>query len=371
MKDKRIGSIMRASVVAIIVNVALGIFKAIVGLITRSVAISMDGINNITDAASSLITILAAVLSGKAPDKKHPFGYGRIEYIGTLLIGGLILYAGITAFTESLDKIIYPEETEYTAVVIFIIIIAVAVKIALTLYIIAVGKRTMSDSLIASGKEAIGDVLISVATVLSAVLYMFTGFAADAYLGVVIALLIIKAGLETLKETVGRILGEPAQVSLVRDIKKYVSQFEGVEGAYDLVLHSYGPDSYMATIHIAVNDGANARELDDMTRLIQKGVYEEFGVHLTSVGIYAVNTTDDAVMAMREHVKSIVTEDQDVHQLHGFYLNKERKEMSFDLVVGFAPKDRRLVYEAAVERVRKEYPDYIINANMDSDFNEL
>lgn len=371
MNENRIARIMRVSIVSIIVNIALGIFKAIVGVITKSVAISMDGINNITDAASSFITILATSLSGKTPDKKHPFGYGRIEYLGTFLIGGLILYAGVSAFIESIDKIIHPEEPQYTAVFIMIIIVAVVVKLALTLYVTAVGKSTKSDSLIASGKEAIGDVLVSVATVLSAVLYMFTDFAVDAYLGVAIALLIIKAGFDTLKETVGRILGEPAQISLVKDIKKYVSQFDGVEGAYDLILHNYGPDNYMASIHVAVKDTVNASEFDEMTRCIQKSVYEKFGIYITSVGMYAVNTTDADAIAIREQIEALVTRVEYVNQMHGFYINKARKEMSFDIVVGFGAKDRHGVFENAVKLVKEKYPDYEINANMDSDFNEL
>lgn len=370
MAEKRLKKILQASIVAILVNVALGIFKAIVGLVSHSVAIMTDAINNFTDAASSFITILSARLSAKDPDKKHPFGYGRTEYLGTFLIGGLILYAGITAFTESVKKIIHPEAADYSIVTLVIIIVAVLAKVALTMYIVRVGKSTKSDSLIASGKEATADIAISIATVLAAVLYLLTEIAIEAWLGVVIAIVIIKSGLETLKETVDKILGTGADAALVQDIKKAITANEGVNGAYDLILHNYGPDFSMASVHVEVADTLTAGEFDTLTRKIQNEILEKFGVFLTAIGLYSVNSQDDEVIRIREEVRKIALSEPAVHQMHGFYLDRETKQMRFDLVISFEVKDRRETYREVMKRIQEAFPEYQISAGMDTDFNE-
>ena len=368
--DNRLKSILRASVVAIFINTALGIFKAIVGFLTHSVAITMDAINNFTDAASSFITIMAAYFASKDADRKHPFGYGRIEYLGTLLIGGLILYAGISAFIESMDKIINPNVAEYSVVTITIIIVAILVKILLALFTIKVGKNTNSDSLIASGKEAVSDIAISIATVVAAGIYVFANISIEAWLGVIISIMIIKAGVETLKEIVDKILGTPAEVSLVQDIKKEISAMENVIGAYDLILHNYGPDSYMASVHVAVCDTISVNEFDDLTRNIQDCIFEKYNVIISAVGMYSINTHDRGVIENREIINEIALSNEYVHAMHGFYMNSDNKKMRFDLVISFDAKNRRDVYNSVCQEIRDRYPDYEIVVGLDVDFNE-
>lgn len=371
MEEKRIKTIFRASIIAIAINIALGIFKAIVGFITNSIAITMDAINNFTDAISSFITIFSAKLSTKEADKKHPFGYGRYEYLGTLVIGGLITYAGFAALVESVKKIFTPEEAEYSIVSLIILGIAVVAKIILALFVSATGKKVKSDSLVASGKEAIGDVAVSIATIIAALLFMFLRFSIEAYLGVVIAIIIIKSGIETLKETVDRILGTGVEVELVRNIKKSIAEQDNVQGAYDLILHDYGTDSYMGSVHIAVLDTVTVDELDRIIRNTEKKIYDEFGVVLTAIGIYSVNTKDKRIKDILEKVTSLVLEDAHIHSLHGFYISPEEKEMRFDMVVSFDAKDKRETYCQAISRLNKEFPDYNIEAGLDLDFNEL
>lgn len=369
--ENRLKTILKTSIVAIIVNVGLGIFKAIIGLITKSIAITMDGINNFTDAGSSLVTILSSYFAAKDPDKKHPFGYGRIEYLGTLLIAVIILYAGVTSFVESVKGIINPEPAEYTGVTLGIIAVAVVVKALLTLYTIKMGKKSNSDSLIASGKEALGDVVISIATIVAAVIFILSGFSIEAWLGAIIALVIVKAGAEILFETIAKILGTGGDVELVRNIKKSISEYECVHGAYDLVLHNYGPDAYMGSVHVAVDDTFPISAFDDLTRKIEADIMEKFGVLITSVGVYSVNTMDEEIMAVREEVKKIALDTEFINQFHGFYMNKEDKTMRFDLVVSFGTKDRRKAYNEALSKVKAKYPEYDIVAGMDSDFNEI
>lgn len=371
MGDNRVKSILKASFIAIGINALLGVFKAIVGLLTHSIAISMDAVNNFTDAGSSLITIISAHFSSKKADKKHPFGYGRTEYLGTLLIAGLILYAGITAFVESVKLIIHPEEPEYSTVSLIIVGVAIVLKLILTMYIVAIGKKVKSDSLIASGKESIGDVAVSIATIVAAFIFIFTGVALEAWLGAIIAIMIIKAGLETLKETVDKILGNGAEVQLVKDIKKTIAAHDEVNGAYDLILHNYGPDSYMATVHIEVSDTMLMNEYDTLTRNIQEEILEKFGIYLSAVGVYSVNNSDAEIVEIRNKVKELAMQDEMIHQVHGFFADKNSKQMRFDLVISFEAKDRNEVYNKAIERIKLAYPEYEIQAGLDADFNEL
>lgn len=369
--ENRLKIVFKASVVAIAVNIALGIFKAIVGVISNSIAITMDAINNFTDAGSSFITILGSYFAAKDPDKKHPFGYGRTEYLGTLLIAVIILYAGVTSFIESVKGIINPEAAEYSAVSLTIIIVAVIVKTFLSLFIVNSGKKAKSDSLMAAGKESIGDIAISVATILAALIYIYTHVSIEAWLGAIIAAIIIKTGIEILKETLDKILGTGGDVELVKNIKAAVLEHDDVEGAYDLVLHNYGPDMYLASIHLAVKDTFPISSFDSLSRRIQDDILNRFGVYLAAIGLYSVNTMDEEVIALREGVKDIALSVEYVNQIHGFYLDKENKKMRFDMVISFDAKDRKEVYREACEKINKKYPDYLIDAGMDTDYNEI
>lgn len=367
----RLKAILHASIVAIVVNIALAIFKAIVGIISNSIAITMDAINNFTDAGSSLITILSSSLASKDPDKKHPFGHGRTEYLGTLLIAVIILYAGVTSLVESIKGIIHPEVAEYSTISLIIIIVAVIAKAALAFYTVRVGKKVNSDSLVASGKDAIGDVAISSATVVAAFIFLICGLSVEAWLGAIIAALIIKTGLEILFDIVAKLLGMGADAELVRNIKKAVVAHEGVVGAFDVVLHDYGPDSYLGSVHIEVEDTLPVSKFDDLSRTIQEDIIDQFGVYLSAIGVYSVNTKDSDVIALREDVKSIALSFDHVKQLHGFYVDEARKNMRFDVVISFEAKDRRKVYNDVLAKIGEKYPTYIIKAGMDMDYNEI
>lgn len=369
--ENRLKTIFKASIVAICGNVAIGIFKAIVGFISNSIAITADAINNFTDAGSSLITILSSVFAAKDPDKKHPFGYGRTEYLGTLLIAVLITYAGVTSLIESVKNVIKPQTPEYSTVTLAIIVVAVLVKIAMTIFITKTGKKVKSDSLMAAGKESIGDIAVSFATIIAALIYVFAKISIEAWLGVIIALLIVKTGVEVLFETIGKILGTGGDAALVRNIKKAIAEHKGVKGAYDLVLHNYGPDAYLASIHLEVEDSMSISEFDDLSREIQEDILNEFGVYLSAIGVYSVNTKDPQMIAIREDVREIALNTQYVNQVHGFYLDENKKSMRFDLVISFGSNDRRGVYREVLEKIGEKYPDYTINAGMDSDYNEI
>jgi len=369
-KKSRDAVIIRTSIIGILANVFLAAFKAVVGFASNSIAIVMDAVNNVSDAASSVITIVGTKLAGKEPDRKHPFGYGRIEYLSAMVISLIVLYAGVTAFVESVKKIIHPDTPEYSAATLIIVAVAVVVKIVLGRYVKSVGKKVNSDSLINSGEDAVLDSVISASTLVAAAVYLIFHISLEAWLGALIALVIVKSGVEMLRDTLSQLLGERADAELARNIKATVTGYPEISGAYDLVLHNYGPDSYNGSVHIEVPDTLSADDLDKLIRKVTVDVYQKHNVILTAIGVYSVNTKNPEAVAAREKVTGIVISHQHVLQIHGFYFDQAEKTIRFDIVVSFNAPDRRQVYREVCESVQKAYPDYTLQVAMDTDFSE-
>ena len=360
--------IVRTSIIGILANVLLSAFKVTVGLLTHSIAIVLDAVNNLSDAASSLITIIGTKLAGKEPDRQHPFGHGRAEYLSAMVISVIVLYAGITSFTESVKKILHPDTPDYSAAALLIVAAGVVVKILLGRYVKSVGRKVNSDSLVNSGEDATLDSVISASTLAAAAIYLISGVSLEAWLGAVISLIIIKSGVDMLRETFSRILGERADADLARGIRETVLSFEPVSGAYDLVLNNYGPDTYNGSIHIEVPDTCSAGELDELIREITLEVYRKHHVILTAVGVYSVNTSNDEAARMRDRIREAVLAVPNVLQMHGFYVSEDKKRIRFDLVVSFDAKDRSEVYRQVSEKVKAMYPEYEQQIALDTDF---
>lgn len=369
--DDRIKIIKKTSIVGIVINICLALFKIIIGLVANAISVLMDGVNNLADAGTSLITMIGATLAGKPADKKHPFGYGRMEYLSSLIIAGLILYTGITFLIESIQGIINPETSEYSLLSLGIMVAAVVVKFLLGQYTQKMGQKVNSDSLVASGKEALLDVVLSVSTIVAAIIYITLGIGLEAYVATAISLLIIKTGIEVLMETVSKIVGEPAELKLVVDIKKTISSMPHVNGAFDLIVNNYGPQTRMASVHIEVDDTLSVNEIDKLSRTIMEKIYEEYGVFITAVGLYSHRTDSEEVMAMEKNVKSIATSVDYIKGVHGFYVDMQEKIMRFDIVVSFDAKDRDEAYIKAQQAVQDEYSEYKLITSMDADYSEL
>ncbi|WP_330607328.1 cation diffusion facilitator family transporter [Mogibacterium diversum] len=260
--------IIKTSIIGIVANAILAGFKAVIGTATNSIAIVMDALNNLSDALSSIITIVGTRLAGKAPDRHHPLGHGRYEDLTAMVIAVIVLYAGITAFQESVKNILSPETPSYSNVSLIIVGAAVAVKLLLGRYVKSVGTKINSESLIASGSDALFDSIISISTLVAAGIYIVSGVSLEAYLGALIAVFIIKAGIDMLRENISKILGERADSRLTKEIKDTILEIDGISGAYDLLLHSYGPNTVIGEVHIEVPDTFTAATIDDMTRQI-------------------------------------------------------------------------------------------------------
>ena len=373
--------IIRTSIIGILANVLLAAFKAAVGIASNSIAVVLDAVNNLSDAAvgiasnsiavvldavnnlsdalSSIITIVGTKLAGKLPDKKHPLGYGRIEYISAMIVSGIVLYAGITSAVESVKKIIHPEKPEYSVISLVIIAVAVVVKIVLGRYVKAKGEEVNSGSLVASGSDAMFDAILSASVLACAIIFMITGISLEAFVGAVISVIIIKSGVEMMIETLNEILGVRADEETTDRIKELLTGEDEVQGAYDLIMFNYGPDKNLASVHLELPDNMSVREVDRLTRKLERKVYKETGIVLVAVGVYSYNTGDDEAARIQKDVRERVLAHDWAVQLHGFYVDVETKEMTFDVVISFDISPREAL-SALYEEMKKAYPDYKI-----------
>ena len=351
--------IIRTSVIGILANVLLAGFKALVGIVSHSIAVLLDAVNNLSDALSSIITIVGTKLSGRLPDKKHPLGYGRVEYLSAMVVSGIVLYAGITSAVESVKKIIHPEQPDYSVVSLVIIAVAVAVKIALGRYVKAQGKKVNSGSLVASGSDAMFDAILSASVLACAVLFMLTGLSLEAYVGAVISVFIIKSGVEMMIETLNEILGMRADKATTDRVKALLREEAPVRGAYDLILYNYGPDKDYASVHLELPDTMTVREVDQLTRKLEAKVYRETGVILTGVGVYSYNTGDDEAAHLQNDVRQRVLEHDWAVQMHGFYADTAAREMRFDVVMSVDIQPREGI-RILSEELGRAYPDWRI-----------
>ena len=362
--------IVRTSIIGIVANVLLVVFKAAVGYAANSIAIMLDAVNNLTDALSSVITILGAKLAGRKPDREHPLGHGRYEYLSAMVIVAIVLYAGVSSFVESVRKIIEPEVADYSAVTLIIVAAAVVVKIALGLYVSSKGKQVNSASLVASGKDALFDAVISASVLAAAAIYLLFGISLEAYVGIIISFVIVKAGIDMLRETFNDILGSRPDPELATGIKRTVCKDPDVLGAYDLLLESYGPNLTIGSVHVEVPDVMTAAQIDAMTRRLQAAVLEEHHIALATVGIYSHNTTDDDIAEMRSAITRCVMSHDGVLQMHGFYVDVEAKVAMFDVIIDFDVADRTALYQHIVQDVSELYPEYTFSVNLDSDLSD-
>ena len=342
---KRDRLIVRTSIIGIVANLFLAAFKAAVGLLSHSIAVTLDAVNNLSDALSSVITIIGTKLANRQPDKKHPLGHGRTEYLSAMIVAAIVLYAGITSLVESIRKIIHPETPDYSVVSLVIIASAVAVKLILGRYVKAQGQKANSGALIASGEDARFDAILSASVLASAVIFMLTGLSLEAWVGVVISGFIIK---------------------LTQKIRRLLNEEPEVRGAYDLFLDNYGPDRNYASVHLELPDVMTVEEVDRLTRRVQAKVFRETGVILTGVGVYSYNTGSDDVAAIRNAVQEKVMAHDWALQIHGFHLNPETKELRFDVVTSFDvdPKEAIATLQKEVQAI---CPDYKVMITRDVD----
>ena len=360
--------IVKISVYGIIVNIILVVFKSIIGLITNSIAIILDAVNNLSDALSSIITIIGTKLSEKRPNKKHPYGYGRIEYFASIIIAIIVLVAGVTSFKESFEKIINPSKTNYSISSLIIIVVAVLVKYFFGNYLKKEGEKLSSGSLIASGIDAISDSVLSLSTLIAAIISLLLKVSLEGYLGIIISIMIIKTALEILKDTIDNMIGIRTDSELTKKIKKIINSNNKVRGVYDLTVHNYGPNKIIGSAHIQVDDELTARDIHRLTRNIEIELYNKLGIILT-LGIYASNEANE-YKDIRNYINKLLKDYKNIIQVHGFYVDDETNYISFDLIFNFDEENPEKCANEIEKKLKEKYPKYKFSIILDADISD-
>ena len=366
---ERTKQIIKVSYKGIMLNLVLTILKGFVGSNANSISVILDAVNNLSDALSSIITIVGIKLSKKKADKKHPYGYGRVEYITSAIISFIIILAGVTALKESIEKFLHHEELNYNNTFIIIIIACVIAKFLLGMHYIKKGKILNSDSLYASGTEAIFDSFISLATLISAAINIIFGINIEGILGTLISILMLRAGLEIMIETIHNIIGVKIDEKLSKDIKEMINSYPQVKGAYDFLFINYGPESNFGSIHIELDDDMTVKEIDSLTRQIVSDVYDKFEVKLT-IGVFATNTYNKTTKNIKDAVNKEISNYPQIFQMHGFHVDEDKKQACFDVICNFKEINGMNIVDNIKNNLNKKYPDYKFLIKLDKDFND-
>lgn len=349
--------IIRVSIVGILANVLLAAFKALVGLLSGAIAILMDAVNNLSDALSSVITIVGTKLSARPADQKHPFGHGRVEYLSAIVISLIVIAAGVTSLVESVKKIINPTTPSYTTLTLVVIIVAIAVKLVLGMFVKGQGKALKSDALIASGADALFDAIVTLSTLVSAGIMLIWNVNLDGIFGTIISLVIVKAGVEMLASPLGELLGTRISPEFAQQLKDKALSFEGVYGVYDIIVNNYGPNTLIGSLHISVAENATARELHLLTRSMSEAFYRDFGIIMT-IGIYAVYTGDTPMARLQKAVVQASNNHPGVAQAHAFYYYADKNLITIDLVPDDSVKDIAAFADTMNKFLHEQFPEH-------------
>ncbi len=370
MGSGRNRDIIRTGFFVIAADLLLSAAKFAVGVMANSVSIMADAVNNAGDALSALITIIGVRLSEKKPDRRHPFGYGRVEYLSSLAIGIVILYAGADMFQGAVIRILHPQQSTYSAVTLAVVSLSMVFRIFIGRHTRKKGTALSSDALIALGSDALNDSFASAATLAAAIVSLTTGRSIEAWVGAAISLLVIWSGIGTLRESCGTILGESTDLELARAIRRSIRSFPEVEGVYDIEIHSYGKNNLMGSAHIEVSDRFTVAWIDNLQRAVTRRVREETGVDLLGLSIYAINSRSEETIRARETVRGIVMSTEGARQMHGFYIDLIDKTMNFDVVADYGQGSMDSLHDEILRRVLESYPEYDVRITVEHDFTD-
>ncbi len=366
-QDPRNKLIQFAGTAGIAANVLFAVVKVVIGIVSNSVSVLSDAINNLTDAVSSVITLIGLRLSRRPPDYKHPLGYGRLEYLSGMIISAIVLVAGIEFLRTSGERILNPQAVSFSIVQLVVLAISVVGKFFLFKLNVTIGKKADSAALMASGNDALSDVLVSTLMIISAIVSKFTGWMIDGYVGVIISVFILYTGIKLIRNTVSSILGERASKELATAIKAEVLKFEPIMGAYDLILHNYGPTTRLGSLNLEIPDYVTVERTYATMMSAQADIYEKYNIYFT-FGLYSVNTYDESIKRMRNRVSEIVKGTPHAISLHAFNDDKDKKLIRFDVIVDFDVRDYEGFRKEIIARLKQEYPGYDVLINIDLDY---
>lgn len=342
---------MLASVVGIFCNVLLFSVKLTIGLILSSLAVTADAFNNLSDAASSIISFIGVKMAGKPADAEHPFGHGRIEYIAALIVSFLVIEVGFTFFKSSISKILHPEEISFDLVPFVILILSILVKLWMAFFNNKLGKRIDSKVMLATAADSLGDVITTSATVLSIIICHFTSINVDAIASLIVSAIVIWSGISIAKDTLEPLIGERVPAELYQKITDIVESYDGIVGTHDLIVHNYGPNRSMATIHAEVPNDINIDVSHEIIDKIERDVKKDLNILLV-IHMDPVEMRDEEVLSLREKTSRIVHALDPELNFHDFRVLKENEQRNliFDLVIpdSYSEKDANRVMHQLV-----------------------
>jgi len=366
-KNNREGAIVVTSALGVLVNVLIAILKMIIGLLANSVAILSEGANNASDALTSIMALLGAKLASMHPTKKHPFGYGRIEYLTSLVISTLILVTGIKFIQESIEHIIRPKDLQVSYLSLIIVAITAVIKYALGTYTINTGKRVDSNSLIGVGSECRSDSIASLITIISSFIFLIFGYNLDGYAGIVVSALIIKAGGESLGDTISDLLGESGNKELALKVYKEIRDCDIVYNAADMKLHNYGPDRYSGTCNVEIAHNISIEEAYYHLHELQLNIMHKYNIVMV-FGIYAVDYKSKDSIKMRSEIADFIKKHEHVLSYHALYVNEKEMKLYVDLTVDYELKDWEALKVEFTDYMKELYPQYKLALTVETDF---
>ena len=355
------------SALGIIANILIAGLKVSIGVLASSIAIVSSGVNNATDALTSVLTLVGTKLSAKRPDEKHPFGYGRIEYLTSLVIAGMILFSGLEMLQSSVDRIFHPAQMYISTIMLSIIAVTAVIKYFLGVYMIRTGERVDSGALVAVGIEGRNDAYVSLMTLLSAGLFLVLGWDIDAYAGVFTSVIILKAGFDVLRETVSVLLGKPGQEELAREIYKELRADPMVVNAADMMLHNYGPETWSGSVNLEINHDVTVGEVYQQLHQLQLRIMHEYKVTMV-FGIYAVDNDHERIRQLRQEVAAFIQTQEHVCSFHALYIEPGTERIYCDFVVDYKLKDWDGLERQFKAYLAERYPNSQVELTVETEF---
>ncbi len=360
-----------SSIVGIVCNVLLSVTKFIIGLLINSISITADAANNLSDAASSVISLVGVKLAGRPADKEHPFGHGRFEYISALAVAFLILQVGFSLLQSAFKKILNPEELTVEPVLVIILCVSVLLKIWLMLFNRKLGKRIKSTVMIATAADSKNDIVITSATIISAVFSGLTGINIDGYMGLVVSVFVMLAGFRIAKDTLEPLLGQAVERDVYEKITKMVQSYDGIFGTHDLIIHNYGPTHRMATIHAEVPNNVDFEAAHETIDQIERDVLEKLDIFLV-IHMDPIEVDNTMVLEKKQMVLEVIRKLEEKATVHDFRLvNGEHQiNLIFDLVIpySYSKEAEQKLLSSIVEEIRKIDPRHQCIITMENSF---
>ncbi|MCI8851980.1 MAG: cation transporter [Lachnospiraceae bacterium] len=345
------------SVVGIICNLLLFGGKLVAGLVLHSISVTADAFNNLSDAASSVIGFIGVKMASKPADRNHPFGHGRIEYIAALIVSFLVIEVGFTFLKNAFEKIRNPEEISFQAVSLAVLLASIGVKLWMAYFNRKLGKRIQSKVMLATATDALGDVITTSATIGSICISHFTGVNIDGYVGLVVALIVMWAGISIAKDTLEPLIGEAVSPEVYQAVTELVESYEGIVGTHDLIVHNYGPTRSLASIHAEVPNDVDIEVSHEIIDRIERDAARKLGIFLV-IHMDPVETHNNYVNRTRERVQEVIHRLDPELSIHDFRMVDGKKQINlvFDVVVPFSYQEKRQqeLQEQIMKELKKE-----------------